>query len=108
LATDVHIFSKGPGGGERDTTTFMANTLNTPRLDPGRLELLPQSSFEPSLWESLTGNLREIFFPEKLPPLQLTSRPVKVRDIWGGDSYKKQGAWLSLAVHALAVAASSA
>ena len=35
--------------------------------------------------------------------MQLTSRPVKVRDIWGGYSYKKQGASLSLVVHALAI-----
>jgi TonB family protein len=82
----------------------MANdVLNGPRLDSNRLDLLPRGSFDQSLWESLTNNIRETFFPEKLPPLQLTSRPVKVRDIWGGYSYKKQGAWLSLVVHALAV-----
>ena len=28
------------------------------------------------LWKSLLRNLRDRFFPEKLPPLQLTSRPV--------------------------------
>jgi periplasmic protein TonB len=82
----------------------MANNVsNAPRLDTGRLDLLPRGSFDQSLWESLINNFRATFFPEKLPPLQLTSRPVKVRDIWGGYSYKKQGAWLSLAVHALAI-----
>ena len=25
-------------------------------------------------------------FPEKLPPLELTSQPVKVREIWGRDT----------------------
>ena len=28
------------------------------------------------LWRSLIGNMRDTFAPEKLPPLQLTSRPV--------------------------------
>ncbi|MGD0973370.1 MAG: energy transducer TonB [Candidatus Korobacteraceae bacterium] len=82
----------------------MANdVLNAPILNTGRLDLLPRGSFDQSLWESLFSNIRETFFPEKLPPLQLTSRPVKVRDIWGAYNYKKQGAWVSLVVHALAV-----
>jgi protein TonB len=34
------------------------------------------------MWVSLYRNLRDILFPEKLPPLRLTSRPVQVRDIW--------------------------
>jgi hypothetical protein len=37
--------------------------------------LLPQSVTRP-LWQSLLSNLRDRFFPEKLPPLQLTSRPM--------------------------------
>ncbi len=77
--------------------------INAPRLDTGGLDLLPKGNFDQSLWASLISNIRETFFPEKLPPLQLTSRPVKVRDIWGGYSYKKQGATLSLVVHALAI-----
>ncbi len=37
--------------------------------------LLPQSVTRP-LWSSLLSNLHDRFFPEKLPPLQLTSRPM--------------------------------
>ena len=37
--------------------------------------MLPSSVTGP-LWRSLLRNLRDRFFPEKLPPLQLTSRPV--------------------------------
>jgi len=37
--------------------------------------LLPQSVTRP-LWKSLLSNLRHRFFPEKLPPLQITSQPV--------------------------------
>lgn len=42
------------------------------------LDLLPPASLTQPLWRSLTGNLRDTFAPEKLPPLHLTSRPVNV------------------------------
>src|SRR6266404_2169386 len=42
------------------------------------LDLLPPASLTQPLWRSLVGDLRDTFAPEKLPPLQLTSRPVNV------------------------------
>ena len=42
------------------------------------LDLLPPSSLTQPLWRSLVGNLRDTFAPAKLPPLELTSRPVNV------------------------------
>jgi len=42
------------------------------------LDLLPPASLTQPLWRSLAGNLRDTFAPEKLPPLNLTSRPVNV------------------------------
>src|ERR1700716_450471 len=42
------------------------------------LDLLPPASPTQPLWRSLVGNLRDSFAPAKLPPLQLTSRPVYV------------------------------
>jgi hypothetical protein len=42
------------------------------------LDLLPPTSLTQPLWRSLVGNLRDTFAPEKLPSLQLTSRPVDV------------------------------
>ncbi|HSY12159.1 MAG TPA: energy transducer TonB, partial [Verrucomicrobiae bacterium] len=63
------------------------------------LHLLPTTTMDESLWSSLRNNIKAALFPEKLPPLQLTSRPVKVREIWGQDSYKKESAGVSLVVH---------
>ncbi|HYE26377.1 MAG TPA: energy transducer TonB [Clostridia bacterium] len=84
----------------------MAHQNWIPRREvPDDLHLLPRERFDGSLWESLRSNIRETFFPEKLPPLQLTSRPVKVRDIWGDYNYRRKGAWGSTAVHVVAVAA---
>jgi hypothetical protein len=42
------------------------------------LDLLPPSSLTQPLWRSLVGNLRDTLAPTKLPPLELTSRPVNV------------------------------
>jgi len=42
------------------------------------LDLLPPSSLTQPLWRSLAANLRDTFAPPKLPPLQLSSRPVNV------------------------------
>src|SRR5947199_10046854 len=49
----------------------MANAPDHHELDL----LLPQSGTRP-LWRSLLDNLRDRLFPEKLPPLQITSRPL--------------------------------
>lgn len=42
------------------------------------INLLPPASLTRPLWKSLFLNVRDTFAPEKLPPLELTSRPVKV------------------------------
>jgi periplasmic protein TonB len=47
--------------------------------------------------------LDEFFFPKKLPPLQLESKPEPVKDIWGFYNNKKNGALGSTGVHILIV-----
>ncbi len=82
----------------------MANQALIPQFEQDELNLLPPTGMDESLLSSLKSNIRAALFPEKLPPLQLTSRPVQVRDIWGEYNYKKQSAGVSLAVHILMVA----
>jgi protein TonB len=65
--------------------------------------LMSKSDLDQPLWQSLVQNLGDLFFPKKLPPLVLTSKPIPVRDIWGFYDYKKNGALGSTAVHVLAV-----
>ena len=66
--------------------------------------LLHNQTLDEPLWRSLVRNIDEFFFPKKLPPLVLTSKPVPVRDIWGFYNYKGRGAAGSTALHLLAVA----
>lgn len=60
---------------------------------------------EGSLFQSLKENVRDALFPEKLPPLKLTSRPVAVKSIWGAYDNHKVARSTSLVVHALLIAA---
>lgn len=69
------------------------------------LNLLMPKGYEPSLWDSLRNNFQETFFPKKLPPLVLTSKPVPVKDIWGFYNYKKSGATVSLISHIIVITA---
>ena len=61
-----------------------------PGQDKQELDLLLPSSVTGPLWKSLLRNLRDRFFPEKLPPLKLTSRPVNTGMLIG-DSVIEMG-----------------
>ncbi len=80
---------------------------NAPALGPEpELHLLLQNqTLDESLWKSLFRNIDDFFFPKKLPPLVLTSKPVPVRDIWGFYNYKGRGAAGSTVIHVMALAA---
>jgi TonB family protein len=45
-------------------------------------KLLP-ANLEPPWFVGIWNNIQEMIHPEKLPPLELTSKPVPVKDIWG-------------------------
>lgn len=65
--------------------------------------LMPEGQ-QPSLWASLTRNFQQTFFPEKLPPLVLTSQPIPVKDIWGFyDEYRKRSATVSTIAHIVVI-----
>jgi periplasmic protein TonB len=85
----------------------MGNSENfgvAPPSEPELNLLVPTSTFDESLLKSLFGNINDFFFPKKLAPLVLTSKPIPVADIWGFYNYKKNGAFGSTAVHILIVA----
>lgn len=56
-------------------------------------------------WRSFSTNLRDALFPRKLPPLQLTSRPVRVRDIWAENRRVRRTFAGSVALHLAMVGA---
>lgn len=66
--------------------------------------LLKDEILDDPLYRRLFRGLDEFFFPKKLPPLVLTSKPVPVKDIWGFYNYKGMGAMGSTVVHILGLA----
>ncbi|HVZ18327.1 MAG TPA: energy transducer TonB [Terriglobales bacterium] len=90
----------------------MPNQVLTPsssdrnyRTREPELNLLPSTTTDESVWRSLARQIHDRLFPEKLPPLQLTSRPIKVKDIWGDYNYTKKSAVGSTVFHAVAIGA---
>jgi len=65
---------------------------NTPGPEPELHLLLDRDSFQEPLWKSLFRELDDFFFPKKLPPLKLESKPEPVKEIWGFYSNWKMGA----------------
>lgn len=65
--------------------------------------LLP-AEVETPWYRSFLDNVQELVSPKKLPPLDVTSKPVPVKDIWGNSGNKKYAGVTSLAVHAAGIA----
>jgi len=84
------------------------NMQNTPlpeqnqpgQYDPeGHLDHLLAPEVETPWFKSLAESIRELIHPTPLPPLQVTSQPIVVKDIWGLYGRKKQSGAYSLAIH---------
>src|SRR6266542_2689846 len=70
-------------------------------LEPDQhLQRLLAPSVEEPWYRSFIQNVKEAINPPKLPPLEVTSKPVAVKDIWGLYGRKKSSGVMSLGVHA--------
>lgn len=64
------------------------------------LERLLVKETEVPWYRSFVQNLKDTFNPPKLPPLEVTSKPVPVKDIWGLSSgQEKNAGGLSMVIH---------
>ncbi len=74
---------------------------------PGELELAPLTIGTLSLpwWAGLLEGYRLDQELKKAPPLKLSSKPLPVRDIWGGFSRRREGLSAAVAMHLLFVLA---
>ncbi len=64
--------------------------------------LLAPSVDEP-FYKSVYRTIQELIHPPVLPPLEVTSKPVAVKDIWGMYRRDKKSNWISLGVHAAVI-----
>jgi TonB family protein len=70
-----------------------------PSSEPEFKLLGSKELFEEPLWKSLFREVDDFFFPKKLPPLQLESKPEPVKEIWGFYDNKSRGFLGSTAAH---------
>jgi len=80
------------GGGF--TENFKEWFKPTPRAVSSRMAVNWQPGYK-VMWQ----NLRDFLAPQKLPPLKVTSQPVKVKDIWSKDKAFGPSQAAALAVH---------
>jgi hypothetical protein len=78
------------------------NTL-PPNADDHLSRLLIEEVEEP-WYRSFVRNVKEYFNPPKLPPLEVTSKPVAVKDIWGLYGRQKKSFMMSTGFQAAIVA----
>ncbi|HTZ82074.1 MAG TPA: energy transducer TonB [Candidatus Acidoferrales bacterium] len=76
---------------------------NGPGVEPELHLLIADKQLEEPLYKSLFRELDDFFFPKKLPPLKLESKPEPVKDIWGFYNYKKNGVLGSTGIHLLII-----
>jgi protein TonB len=83
----------------------MAFPGGNPPNNPDDIHLLLNSEIEEPFFRIFIRNIKELINPPKLPPLELTSKPVAVREIWGfyGGQEKRAGV-TSMLIHAGAIA----
>src|SRR5258708_1845352 len=66
---------------------------------PDHLDKLLAMEIEEPWYKSFIANIREAINPPKLPPLEVTSKPVAVKDIWDRDENKRFAGLGSLLIH---------
>src|SRR5215472_6425425 len=71
-------------------------------LDDHLARLLPPAVEEP-WYKSFIQNIKETISPPKLPPLEVTSQPVAVKDIWGLYGRQKKSFMMSTGFQACVV-----
>ena len=90
---------------ENMESTPLPENNNPPQFDPNEhLDRLLAPQVETPWFKSLIDSVRDLIHPTPLPPLQVTSKPVAVKDIWGLYGRKKQSGVYSLAIHVTVIA----
>ncbi len=87
------------GFGSGLTENFKEWFKPAPRAVPGAAVSRMTVDWQPT-YKVFFQNIRDLISPPKLPPLKVTSQPVKVKDIWSKDKAFGPAQAIALAVHA--------
>ncbi len=81
----------------------MSESLPGSLQPPDHLSRLLPTELEEPWYKQFATTIHDIFKPEKLPPLELTSKPVQVKSIWGMYDRDKRSNVFSVAIHAVVI-----
>ena len=59
--------------------------------------LVPETSIP--WYKSFIGNIKEAIHPTELPPLEVTSKPIPVKNIWGDSKNTRKAGLSSVLIH---------
>jgi len=94
-ATMVDSQDQSTRSGKRDMESRHETEVINP--DEHLARLLADDASKP-WFTTIAHDIKEYFFPPQLPPLEVTSKPVPVKDIWGFSGGKGKQAGLSSAL----------
>jgi TonB family protein len=80
-----------------------SNNVHLVNTAEDHLSRLLADSVEEPWYKLLAGTIREMIHPPKLPPLEVTSKPVAVKDIWGLYGRQKKSFVMSTGFQAIVV-----
>src|SRR6476619_6977816 len=67
------------------------------------LNFLPSATQTP-WYKAFVENIRDLIQPKKLPPLEVTSKPIPVKDIWGDSKNTRTAGLSSMLIHGVGIA----
>jgi periplasmic protein TonB len=86
--------------GQEQSTYPPSNTQTVPRTEADiHLDRLLVAETAEPVWRSLVRNVQELIHPPVLPPIEVTSKPVAVKSIWGDYRYGRQAGVSSILIH---------
>jgi TonB family protein len=80
-------------------TSLPERRETVPAREDEHLDRLLAPELEMPWFQSLITSVRELVHPPQLPPLQVTSKPVAVKEIWGLYGRKNESSAYSVMIH---------
>jgi protein TonB len=86
----------------RRALTHLLRRIETGDRDDHLSRLMAPAAVEIPWYVSLYRSICDLVRPEKLPPLDITSKPVEVKSIWGLYAKDPRSRYISVAIHVMA------
>jgi TonB family protein len=87
---------------KKEMSAERPSTMVVNQPDDGLHLLVPAN--DTPWFKSFIANIQDVIQPKKLPPLEVTSKPVPVKDIWGDSKNTAKATTTSMMIHVTGIA----